>query len=225
MICDDADIEACAESVVLSKTFDNGLVCGAEHNLVVHRNLATSFTEALERQQCAVLSGDEGARLYDCLKRPRQWVQWSGRSAAELAESAGIIRPFSIRLLVLPIAAEDTHWRREKLLPLLSLLTVDSVAEGIEACRETLDFGGRGHTAIIYTESVEEIERFTDALPVCRILVRSPGTQGTCGFCTGLTPSLMLGCGIYGGSVCSDNVTVRHLQNLTRIAYLDQACP
>jgi acyl-CoA reductase-like NAD-dependent aldehyde dehydrogenase len=223
-ICVDADLDRAAWSIVTSKAFDNGLICGAEHNLVVDDRVAAPFAEALQRHGAAVLSRDEdrlfrlGAVDEDSGVLRREFI---GQSAAAIAGAVGIVRPYTIRLLVVHADASmlNALHAGEKLAPWLSLFTASGEDHGLQLCRRILDISGAGHTAIVHSTNRARVERFARVMPVGRILVNAPGAQGCCGLATGLERSLSLGCGTFGGNSTTDNVTYRHLLNIKRLAY------
>ncbi len=224
LISADADIGHAARSAVLSKSFDNGLICAAENNLVVEARVRARLIVELERAGAAVLTLEETARfLRTALDPQKRRFQPSiiGQDAATLAELAGIQRRYPIQLLVIPteLVAAENCLAAEKLAPVLSLFTVADADEGLRVCRALLAIDGSGHTAIIHTRNAELSERFAAAMPASRILVNSPGTHGVIGLTTGLMPSMTLGCGTFGGTSTTDNITYRHLLNIKRIAY------
>lgn len=219
----DADLQAAAYSVILSKTFDYGLICGGENNLVVDAAVRAPFVEALVAQGAAVLSDEEARRFSKVVVDPETGhfrPQIVGQAAARIAGAAGIERDYEIRLVVVP--TEDPSWENpfagEKMAPLLSLFTVDGDEEALALCKRLLVQEGTGHTAVIHTADEAMARRFGAEMPASRILVNSPGTQGVVGLTTGLEPSFTLGCGTFGGNSTSDNVTYRHLFNVKRLA-------
>ena len=223
-ICADADLERAAQSIVFSKTFDNGLICGAEHNLVVDDRVVAPFVQALERHGAAVLTLDEAQRFASgAVETPSRALRHDlvGRTAAEIAAAIGITRREAPRLLVVRAGVHDleTFYGREKLAPFLSLFTVSGEDEGLQISRRILQREGAGHTAVIHTTNAARVERFARAMPAGRILVNSPAAQGCCGMTTGLERSLTLGCGTFGGNSTTDNVTFRHLMNIKRVAH------
>ena len=223
LISADADLEHAARSIVLSKSFDNGLICGAENHLVVETSARERLIDELIRQGAAVLTRAESARFRDAAVDPstqRLMPPIVGQNATALARLAGIERPYGIQLLVIPteIVASGNYLAAEKLAPVVSLFTVADSDEGMRVCRALLDVDGAGHTAIIHSRDTCLIERFA-MLPVSRILVNSPATQGLMGLTTGLVPSLTLGCGTWGGASTTNSVTYRDLLNITRVAY------
>jgi acyl-CoA reductase-like NAD-dependent aldehyde dehydrogenase len=144
-----------------------------------------------------------------------------GQAAAFIAGQAGIEVPAGTRLLVAPVprAAVPGPYGREKLAPILSLFTADGEDDGIRLCLQILGHGGRGHTAIIHTRSERLQLSFSQQMPVSRVLVNGPGAQGCIGLGNGLTPSLTLGCGTYGRTSTTDNVTYTNLVNIKRMAH------
>ena len=144
-----------------------------------------------------------------------------GQAATSIAARAGIQVPAGTRLLVAPVPRQAVPgpYGREKLAPLLSLFTADGEDDGIRLCQQILGNGGRGHTAIIHTRSERLQVSFARQMPVSRVLVNGPGAHGCIGLGNGLTPSLTLGCGTYGRTSTTDNVTYTNLVNIKRIAH------
>jgi short-subunit dehydrogenase/acyl-CoA reductase-like NAD-dependent aldehyde dehydrogenase len=225
-VASDADVAAAAHAITLSKPSDNGLICGAEHNILVDARVRDTLVQAFERSGAAVLNPDEAKRFLDTAVGPdgqsfdRRMV---GQSAQRIAGFLGVKRDYPIRLIVIPAPVEVVDGRSplagEKLAPIVSLLTVHSDDEAFALCRRLLAFQGAGHTAVIHTQSDERANAFGLAMPASRILVNSPAVQGISGQGTGLVPSYMLGCGTFGGNSTTDNISLRHLQNIKRLAH------
>jgi acetaldehyde dehydrogenase / alcohol dehydrogenase len=223
-ICADADIDGAARLIVESKSFDNGLICGAEHSLVVDDRVLATFAAALTQHGAAILTADEGREF---LERAVEATSGAlrrgliGQPAEAIAELVGLTRPYAIRLLVIPTPAppREPFHAGEKLAPVLSMFTVSDEDQGLRLCRTPLKTVGAGHTAIVHSSNRARVERFARAMPVGRVLVNAPGAQGCCGMTTGLECSMTLGCGTFGGNSTTDNVTYRHLLNIKRIAY------
>jgi acyl-CoA reductase-like NAD-dependent aldehyde dehydrogenase len=223
-ICADADLEAAAASIVDSKTYDNGIVCASEHNLVVDAAVRDAFATELERAGAVVLRPAEIDQFVAAIFDQRDAHvrrDLHGVSAARLLAAAGLSVPGPARLIVIPTERAEAHGAlgREKLAPVTSLFTVSSDDEAIAVCLTLLANEGAGHTAIIHTRDESRIARFSHSMPVSRVLVNAPGTQGSLGLVTGLAPSLMLGTGTFGGTSTTDSVTYRHLLNIKRVAY------
>lgn len=144
-----------------------------------------------------------------------------GQAATSIAAQAGVEVPAGTRLLIAPVPGQAVPgpYGREKLAPLLSLFTAEGEDDGIRLCRRILGNGGRGHTAIIHTRSKRLQSSFARQMPVSRVLVNGPGSQGCIGLGNGLTPSLTLGCGTYGRTSTTDNVTYTNLVNIKRVAH------
>jgi acyl-CoA reductase-like NAD-dependent aldehyde dehydrogenase len=209
--------------VVASKGFDHGMICGSENNLVADRRVREEFIGALRAAGAAVLDPADGDRLAraafdDADGRLRRAVL--GQAATAIAAQAGIDVPAGTRLLVVPLPRDAVPgpWGREKLAPLLPLFTTDGRDDGLRLCRQILGNGGSGHTAIIHTRSQRLALSFAQQMPASRILVNSPGAQGCIGLGNALTPSFTLGCGTYGRTSTTDNVTYTHLINIKRMA-------
>jgi acetaldehyde dehydrogenase/alcohol dehydrogenase len=225
-IAADANIPMAAFAVVLSKPFDNGLICGGEHNLVVDAAVRDQFIAGLEQQGAAVLNAEETKTFLTKAVDPKKNKLIPivvGQSAQTIANVAGIKRDYPIKLIVVPMdneaVAQGHPMAGEKLTPILSLFTVKGEDEGFKLCRAILDGEGAGHTAIIHTGSDALAQKFGLLIPASRILVNSPGVQGVSGLTTGLSPSFTLGCGTFGGNSTTDNVSFSNLQNIKRVAY------
>jgi acyl-CoA reductase-like NAD-dependent aldehyde dehydrogenase len=223
LVCADADPAAAAAAVVQSKAFDNGIICGSEDNLVVEEGVAGPLLAELERAGAAVCSAAEAARVAGHAFDPGDGHlrrEALGQSAQAIADAAGVRRDQPIRVLVLPQPLEqvDGPLGREKLAPLLSLFRVADGDQGLEVCKRLLANQGAGHTAVIHTGDQALQQRFAEEVPASRILVNGPATQGCIGVGNGLTPSLTLGCGTFGGNSTTDNVTYTNLLNIKRLA-------
>ena len=223
LICEDADLQHAADCVVMSKSFDNGLVCGSENNLVVVEPVRAGFVEALKKAGAAVLSADEVRRFTSTVvvtAKQQFRNELIGQSAATIAAAVGIRRDYPIQLIVVPAdRTSEEVYAREKMAPILSLFTVRDAQEGIELSLDLLQQEGTGHTAVIHTRDTDTINRFAAAVPASRILANSPASHGVIGFTTGLMPSLTLGCGTFGSNSTTDNVSYRNLLNIKRLAH------
>lgn len=218
-----AHLDHAAYSIVISKSFDNGLICGSEHNLVVEASVHDRFVAALERHGAAVLTDEEAARFSAMVVDPNTGgfrPQVIGQSADRIARFTGITRSHPIRLLVVPSTwrGERNAWAGEKMAPMLSLFTVADASGGLALSAGLLQYMGTGHTAIVHAQDEAVIEQFAAAMPASRILVNSPGSHGVVGYTTGLLPSFTLGCGTFGGNSTTDNVSFRNLTNIKRLA-------
>jgi acetaldehyde dehydrogenase/alcohol dehydrogenase len=224
LIAQDADIQLAAQQIVASKSFDNGLICAPEHNLVVDIRIKDAFIDALQASSAAILTpGEATAFMEHCIDPEKNHIkaEFIGKSAAFVAKQIGVRRDTPIKLLVIPTTKVDSKdaLSHEILLPVLSMFTVKDEEEGITLSHELLKIDGSGHTAIIYSQDADLIKRFSLAIPTGRILVNASGVQGSIGIGTGLAPTMTLGCGTFGGNSTTDNITYQHLLNRKRIAY------
>lgn len=221
----DADAAQTAASIVMSKSFDNGLICGAEHNLIVEQPLRAALIEELEKAGAAVLTPEESKRFVMTAVDPANghWRgQIIGQAAQAIAGFMKISRPFPIKVLVVPTedVSEKNPLAGEKIFPVLSLFTASDAQDGVAKARQLLSFHGAGHTAGIHSRNPALIEQFGREMPVGRILVNSPSVQGVVGVTSGLDPSFTLGCGTFGGNSTTDNVSFRNLLNIKRLAHV-----
>ena len=223
LICADADLSKAAQGIIQSKSFDNGIICGSENNLVVVASIRDDFIKMLEAHGAIVLRPREKSRFTaqvfdpDRLSLKRSII---GKPAQFIADSARIRREKDIRLIVVAIKQDELQgsYGHEKLAPILSLSTVNDEAEGVQVCKQILANQGRGHTAVIYTENQELMKLFGREVDASRILVNAAASQGCIGLGTGLIPSFTLGCGTFGGNSTTDNVSYTHLINIKRLA-------
>jgi acyl-CoA reductase-like NAD-dependent aldehyde dehydrogenase len=223
LVCSDADLPSTVEKILLSKTFDNGVICGSENSLVVVDEIYDAFAAEAERQGAAVLSPEEAAGFSAQLVNPatnRIRGDIVGQPASLIAQVGGIKRTYPIALVIVPSSdiGPDNPYAHEKLGPLLSLFRAADEEVGITACQRLLAVAGAGHTASLHTSDEVTISRFAEQIPVSRIIVNSPAAHGIIGMTTGLTPTATLGCGTYGGNSTTDNVTYTHLLNIKRLA-------
>ena len=222
MVTHDANLNLVANALVSSKSFDNGIICGSENNIVVPIQQQKTLLAELVRAGAAILSASEISRLEILLFKEEGGLkrEYIGKSAELIMDSAAIKRHYPVKLLILPIEAIDYNspWLREKLAPILSLISVETEEHGYAVCKKILSAYGAGHTAVIHSSESNKIERFGLAMPASRILVNVPASQGCIGMVNHLTPSLTLGCGSWGGGSTTDNVNIEHLINIKRIA-------
>lgn len=221
-VCADADPEAVAEMVIAGKSFDNGMICGSENNLVVDAAIGAAFQQSLAAHGGAVLTAEEKVRFLPLAFDAQEHLERAliGQSAESIARQSGIQRAYPIRLIVIPATLDELSGPlgREKLAPMISLFTVNGAAEGLRTCTRLLENEGCGHTAVIHTQDPALIEQFGKVMPASRILANVSTTLGIIGVGTGLAPSMTLGCGTFGGNSTTDNVTYRHLLNVKRLA-------
>ncbi|NSW51156.1 MAG: bifunctional acetaldehyde-CoA/alcohol dehydrogenase [Anaerolineae bacterium] len=222
-----ADLRMAIHSIILSKTFDNGVVCASEQVAIVHNEVYVEVRKLFLENGAYILNGKEKKLVDEFIidaKRGTVNPAIVGQSAAAIAEMAGLQVPPATKILIaecpkLDYADPFTH---EKLSPLLGLIRVKNFEEGLEAARYIVQKGGYGHTSLLFTNKLnhERIQRFGELIETGRVLVNMPASQGAIGdiYNFMLEPSLTLGCGSWGGNSVSENVGVKHLLNIKTIA-------
>ena len=218
-----ADLTKAVADIMTGKTFDNGLLCSSENSVVVDEAVVGEVRREFERQGGYFLSADDAGRLAAELVTPERLPHPAlvGKTALEIAERVGLVAPADTRVLIAPLdgVGREHPLSIEKLCPVLSFYVVPDWRAACERCKEILRYGGMGHTMSIHSRDEQVILEFGLRKPAFRIVVNTPTTVGAIGMTTGLDPSMMLGCGGYGGNITSDNITPRHLLNIKRLAY------
>ena len=224
IIDETANLKMAVSSTILSKTFDNGVVCASEQSIIVVRKIKEELIEEFKRQGAYILSETEKQKLRNTIVTNGHLnAKIVGQSAFLIAEMAGIKVPLTTKLLIGEITdiglSEPLSY--EKLSPLLGLYVADEFTQAITIAKEILNFCGAGHTSIIYTNenNQDRINTLGAEIPTTRILVNIPGSQGAIGdiYNFYLEPSLTLGCGSYGKNSISGNITPKHLLNYKTI--------
>ena len=219
-----ANLNRAVNDLILSKTFDHGLICASEQALIVDREIADQAISLLKANACYFLSEAEVEQLTRTVTAGDNThisPQIVGQSAPVIAQMAGLTVPENTKILIAPLAGVGPEYplSQEKLSPILAFYVVDNHLEGINRCIEMVKFGGLGHSAVIHSENKEIIQQFSDKVKVGRIIVNSPCTHGAIGdiYNTNV-PSLTLGCGSYGRNSTTSNVGVHNLINIKRVA-------
>ncbi len=218
-----AKISRTVNDLLISKTFDNGMICASEQALIIDESISKDVLTEFKEYGAHVLTKEEKKKLASYMVTDNGSILASvvGKSALEIAEAAGIdVAPGTKMLLVkIDAVGEKDPFSREKLCPVLAYTTAKDTEEAMQLCEQMLEFGGLGHTAVIHT-SDREIERaFGLRMKACRIISNSPSALGGIGdVYNGLIPSLTLGCGSYGHNSVSRNVSAVDLINVKRIA-------
>ncbi|MDO7787328.1 acetaldehyde dehydrogenase (acetylating) [Desulforamulus aquiferis] len=217
-----ADITKAVKNILVSKTFDNGTICASEQAVIVEECIREQVIEEFKRQGGYFMTAAETSQVAKKLfvRGHAMNAKMVGRAATVIAETAGIAVPPGTKVLLGEQQGVGPEYplSYEKLTTVLAFYTVKDWHEACELCIKLLKNGGIGHTLSIHTENPEMAMRFAEK-PVFRILVNTASTQGGVGASTGLAPAFTLGCGTWGGSATSDNVTPRHLINIKRVAY------
>jgi acetaldehyde dehydrogenase/alcohol dehydrogenase len=218
-----ADIPFAVRSIIESKTFDNGSVCASEQSLVTKRDVAKAVIREFERQKAYFLTPEEiekVSRIAFDKERGSMTAAVVGQSVERIAAMAGIQVPPGTVLLMARLSAvgPDHPLSAEILAPILAFYIEREFDDAIRRCSEITNYGGIGHTAVIYSNTDERVEYFSRAIDAGRILVNMPSTQGALGgIYNSLSPSFTLGCGTGGHNISTDNITARHLLNIHRI--------
>lgn len=218
-----ADIESAVAAILTSKTFDNGTICASEQAVITEHVIRDRVRAEFTRQGGYFLSPEETRKLESAGITPKGGANPAivGKSVSVIARMAGIEVPQGTRVLLVDLQGVGRAYPLsvEKLSPILGFYTVNDWEEACQVSIDLLNYGGLGHTMVIHSRNEEVIMEFALKKPVFRILVNTPSSQGAIGATTGLTPSLTLGCGTWGGNITTDNVGPQHLINIKRLAY------
>ncbi len=225
IIDETADIKMAVSSILLSKTFDNGVICASEQAIIVVKEVYEQVKAELEYRGAYILNKKEKEKVgKTIIIDGRLNANIVGQPASKIAEMAGIEVPEETKILVgetkdISIEEEFAH---EKLSPVIALYEAKDFEEGVEKAYQLVELGGAGHTSVLYTDlrRQDRIDAFATRLHTGRILVNCPASHGAIGdlFNFRLEPSLTLGCGSWGGNAVSENVGVRHLLNYKTVA-------
>ncbi|MFC5905888.1 bifunctional acetaldehyde-CoA/alcohol dehydrogenase [Streptacidiphilus monticola] len=224
-----ADLRRAVNDIVLSKTFDNGMICASEQAVILDAQIRDTALAQFRRLKAHHATADEKALLERHLFGAGDGVscagdrlnpQVVGRSAVQIAQAAGFEVPADTSIILVDAAGVGPAepLTREKLCPVLAVLTADSRREGIELAAAMVEFNGLGHSAAVHTEDAAFAEEFGHAVKACRIIWNAPSSQGGIGdVYNAFMPSLTLGCGSYGHNSVSGNVSALNLVNIKRI--------
>lgn len=219
-----ADLEQAVNDLILSKTFDNGMICASEQAAIVDKAIAPKFEKLMKKYGCYFAKPDEIKKLSDyCIDSEKGAVNpvIVGKPAIWIAEQAGVKVPEGTKILLAKLDGVGPEYplSREKLSPVLAYFIVDSTEEGIDRAEEMVMFHGMGHSAVIHANDEDVIQKYAATMKASRLIVNSPSSHGAIGdiYNTNM-PSLTLGCGSYGGNSVSGNVTTVNLINQKRVA-------
>ena len=217
-----ADIRQSVKDIIASKTFDNGTICASEQSIIVEQSNRDQVVEEFKRQGGYFMSEEETKKVCDLLFKNgghAMNARFVGRSADVIAKAAGIEIPAGTKVLIgeQKGVGDGYPLSYEKLTTVLAFYTVRDAEEACELSIKLLQ-NGIGHTMNIHTEDKNIVEKFS-VKPASRILINTGGSQGGTGFSTGLAPAFTLGCGTWGGSATSENVTPLHLINRKKVVY------
>ena len=219
-----AKIKRAVNDVIVSKTFDNGMICASEQGVIVDKEIYDEVKAEFEAHQCYVVKKAELSKLEDAVMNEAKTgvnAKIVGHSAVEIATWAGIKVPAGTKMLIAELdgVGADYPLSREKLSPVLAMMKAENHEHGFEMALGMLELGGLGHTAVIHTEDEDLQLQYGLKMKACRILVNSPSAEGGIGnIYNEMIPSLTLGCGSYGHNSVSRNVSAINLINVKTIA-------
>ena len=224
-IAADAKVKRAVNDIILSKSFDNGMICASEQAAIVDAAIYDEVKAEFEAHQCVIISKKADIAKLEkvVLNEARTAVNGAivGHSAIEIAEKAGLKVPAGTKLLLaeIPDATMEHPLALEKLSPVLALIKSDGVEDGFKKAEGMLNLGGLGHTAVIHTENEELQLQYGIRMKACRVLVNSPSAEGGIGnIYNNMIPSLTLGCGSYGHNSISHNVSSFDLLNVKTLS-------
>jgi acetaldehyde dehydrogenase/alcohol dehydrogenase len=226
IIDDTADILLAVNSIIHSKTFDNGMICASEQSVIVLKSIYDAVKEEFAARGCYFLNPAETEKVRKTIIiNGALNAKIVGQSAAKIAELSGVTVPEGTKILIGEVESVDLseEFAHEKLSPVLAMYKAESFADALDKAEHLIADGGYGHTSSVYLNEVTEQDKlaeFTSRMKTCRILVNTPSSQGGIGdlYNFKLAPSLTLGCGSWGGNSVSENVGVKHLINIKTVA-------
>ena len=227
IIDETAHIKMAVNSILLSKTFDNGVICASEQSIVVLEEVYDEVKKELADRGAYILKGEEIDKVRKVILNDRGGLNADmvGQSAYKIAQMAGVNVPESAKVLVGEVTSVELEepFSHEKLSPVLAMYKAKSFEEALDKADRLIELGGMGHTSILYTDQIKSKDRiltFGERMKTARTLINMPAAQGAIGdlFNFKLAPSLTLGCGSWGGNSVSENVGPKHLINIKSIA-------
>lgn len=219
-----AKVKRAVNDLIVSKSFDNGMICASEQAVIVDKEIYASVKAEFEVHNVYFVKPNELQKLEDAVMNEGKYAvnpAIVGNSAEKIAELAGISVPKGTKILVAELegAGPEYPLSREKLSPVLAMMKSNNAEHAFELCEAMLNLGGLGHTAVIHTEDEELQVAFGLRMKACRILVNTPSAEGGIGnIYNEMIPSLTLGCGSYGKNSVSKNVSAINLINIKTVA-------
>ncbi|NJK38956.1 MAG: bifunctional acetaldehyde-CoA/alcohol dehydrogenase [Oscillatoriales cyanobacterium RM2_1_1] len=220
-----AHIKMAVSSIIHSKTFDNGMICASEQSVVVVEDVYDAVKAEFKMRGAYFLTPEERQKIAEkIIVNGRLNAEIVGQPVKKLAELADIEIPENTRVIIGEVEEINTAepFAYEKLSPILAMYHAKTFEEAVDKSEKLVEFGGRGHTAALYTDpgNIDHIKRFEDTVETARVLINTPSSQGAIGdiYNFRLDPSLTLGCGTWGGNSISENVEPHHLLNIKTVA-------
>lgn len=226
IIDESADIVLAVNSIIHSKTFDNGMICASEQSVIIDKKIYSDVKAEFVKRGCYILNEEE-------IEKVRKTIiingalnaKIVGQSAYTIAKLAEVDVPKNTKILIGEVESVDLseEFAHEKLSPVLAMYKANDFEDGLEKAYQLIEDGGIGHTSSLYVNTVseqEKIEKFYNKMRTCRVLINTPSSQGGIGdlYNFKLAPSLTLGCGTWGGNSVSENVGIKHLINIKTVA-------
>ena len=226
IIDETADILVAVNSIIHSKTFDNGMICASEQSVIVDKNIYDKVKKEFSDRGCYILGSDEIDKVRKTIIiNGALNAKIVGQSAYTIASLAGVEVPKNTKILIGEVESVDLseEFAHEKLSPVLAMYKSESFEDALQKAEQLIADGGFGHTSSIYLNAITEkdkLDEFENRMKTCRILVNTPSSHGGIGdlYNFDLTPSLTLGCGSWGGNSVSENVGCKHLLNIKTVA-------
>ena len=226
IIDDSADIVLAVNSIIHSKTFDNGMICASEQSVIVLDKVYDAVKEEFAQRGCYFLDREETEKVRKTIIiNGGLNAKIVGQKACRIAELAGVKVPEGTKILIGEVESVDIseEFAHEKLSPVLAMYRAKNINDAFDKAEHLIADGGYGHTSSIYLNATTErakLAEFENRMKTCRILVNTPSSQGGIGdlYNFKLAPSLTLGCGSWGGNSVSENVGVKHLLNIKTVA-------
>ena len=226
VIDESANIILAVNSIIHSKTFDNGMICASEQSVIVSNKIYNEAKAEFIKRGCYVLNSEEAEKVRKVILIDGELnAKIVGQRAHTIAELAGVSVPENTKILIGEVESVDLseEFAHEKLSPVLAMYKASSFEDALEKAYKLIEDGGLGHTSSLYVNTVtekEKIEKFYNKMKTCRVLINTPASQGGIGdlYNFKLAPSLTLGCGTWGGNSVSENVGIKHLLNIKTVA-------
>lgn len=226
IIDETADITLAVNSIIHSKTFDNGMICASEQSVIVDKKIYDAVKKEFEDRGCYFLNKTETEKVRKTiLINGALNAKIVGQKAATIAALAGVKVPEETKIIIGEVTSVDIseEFAHEKLSPVLAMYKSENFEDAIDKASHLIADGGFGHTSSLYINiptQQEKIAKWSEAMKTCRCLINTPSSQGGIGdiYNFSLTPSLTLGCGSWGGNSVSENVGVKHLINIKNVA-------
>lgn len=226
VIDESADVILAVNSIIHSKTFDNGMICASEQSVIVDKKIYKAVHDEFAKRGCYFLKDDEKDKVRKTiLINGSLNAKIVGQSAYKIAALAGVEVPENTKILIGEVTSVDIseEFAHEKLSPVLAMYKAEDFDDAVSKAEHLIADGGFGHTSSLYINTAtqkDKIAVFSEAMNTCRILINTPSSHGGIGdlYNFKMTPSLTLGCGSWGGNSVSENVGVKHLLNIKTVA-------